>query len=67
MASVRAAVVTHGPRTKEVRAFGEAAPRQAAELEERYAGYEVCDLRGEKIGKVDDLFVDEDDRPGVSA
>jgi hypothetical protein len=34
------------------------------ELEERYAGYEVYGLRGEKIGKVDDLFVDEDDRPG---
>ncbi len=33
------------------------------ELEERYAGYEVYDLQGEKIGKVDDLFVDENDRP----
>jgi len=32
-----------------------------AELEERYAGYEVYDRRGEKIGKVDDLFVDEND------
>ncbi len=33
------------------------------ELEQRYAGYEVYDLRGEKIDKVDDLIVDEDDRP----
>ena len=33
------------------------------ELEESYARYEVYNLRGEKIGKVDDLFVDEDDRP----
>ena len=33
------------------------------ELEETYAGYEVRDPQGEKIGKVDDLFVDENDRP----
>jgi uncharacterized protein (TIGR02271 family) len=33
------------------------------ELEEQYAGYEVYDRDGEKIGKVDDLFVDEDDQP----
>ncbi len=33
------------------------------ELEERYAGYEVYDRHGEKIGKVDDLFVDENDQP----
>ncbi len=32
------------------------------ELEERYEGYTVYDNRGEKIGKVDDLFVDETDR-----
>jgi sporulation protein YlmC with PRC-barrel domain len=32
------------------------------ELEERYEGYEVYDNSGEKIGKVDDLFVDETDR-----
>ncbi len=32
------------------------------ELEERYEGYEVYDRNGEKIGKVDDLFVDETDR-----
>jgi stress response protein YsnF len=33
------------------------------ELEERYAGYEVYDLNGEKIGKVDDLFINENDQP----
>ena len=32
------------------------------ELEERYEGYEVYDNAGEKIGKVDDLFLDETDR-----
>ena len=32
------------------------------ELEERYEGYSVYDRDGDKIGKVDDLFVDETDR-----
>jgi uncharacterized protein (TIGR02271 family) len=32
-------------------------------LEDQYAGYEVYDRNGEKIGKVDDLFVDEHDQP----
>jgi hypothetical protein len=32
------------------------------ELEERYEGYEVYDNAGEKIGKFDDLFIDENDR-----
>ena len=32
-------------------------------LEDRFAGYEVYDSSGEKIGKVDDLFVDENDQP----
>ena len=32
------------------------------ELEEKYESYEVYDNAGEKIGKVDDLFVDEADR-----
>src|SRR5215203_6349622 len=31
-------------------------------LEDQYAGYEFYDRNGEKIGKVDDLFVDENDR-----
>ena len=33
------------------------------ELEERYAGYKVYDRDGEKIGKVDDVFVDDTERP----
>src|SRR5947209_1252769 len=32
-------------------------------IEDLYAGYEVYDQHGEKIGKVDDLFVDENDNP----
>jgi PRC-barrel domain len=32
------------------------------ELEEKYEGYSVYDNRGAKIGKVDDLFIDEADR-----
>jgi hypothetical protein len=32
-------------------------------IEDRFAGYEVYDSSGEKIGKVDDLFVDEQDNP----
>src|ERR671916_2329763 len=32
-------------------------------IEDQYSGYEVYDRNGEKIGKVDDLFVDENDQP----
>jgi hypothetical protein len=32
-------------------------------VEDRYAGYNVYDPDGERIGKVDDLFVDETDSP----
>ena len=32
-------------------------------FEDRFSGYEVYDQSGEKIGKVDDLFVDENDNP----
>ena len=32
-------------------------------VEDQYAGYEVYDRDGDKIGKVDDLFVDENDNP----
>jgi uncharacterized protein (TIGR02271 family) len=31
--------------------------------DEEYGGYTVRDLNGEKIGKVDDLFLDENDQP----
>jgi hypothetical protein len=34
-----------------------------AEVEDRYAGYTVYDRHYEKIGNVDDLFVDENDSP----
>ena len=39
-----------------------ASDEQLRELEEKYEGYKVYDNAGEKIGKVDDLFVDEQDR-----
>jgi uncharacterized protein (TIGR02271 family) len=32
-------------------------------IEDQYVGYEVYDRNGEKIGKVDDLFLDENDIP----
>ena len=32
-------------------------------IEDRFAGYEAYDQSGEKIGKVDDLFVEEHDNP----
>jgi uncharacterized protein (TIGR02271 family) len=32
-------------------------------IEDRFSGYEVYDQSGEKIGKVDDLFVDKNDNP----
>jgi sporulation protein YlmC with PRC-barrel domain len=35
--------------------------KRLRELEEKYEGYKVYDNRGDKIGKVDDLFVDESD------
>ena len=35
---------------------------QLRELEERYEDFKVYDNAGEKIGKVDDLFIDEADR-----
>ncbi len=32
-------------------------------IEDRFAGYQVHDRSGSKIGKVDDLFVDESGQP----
>ena len=32
-------------------------------IEDQYAGYTVYDPDGDKIGKVDDLFADENDQP----
>jgi sporulation protein YlmC with PRC-barrel domain len=39
-----------------------ASEERLRELEEKYEDYTVYDNRGEKIGKVDDLFIDEADR-----
>jgi uncharacterized protein (TIGR02271 family) len=36
---------------------------RGATIEERFANYEVYDQNYEKIGKVDDLFLDENDQP----
>jgi hypothetical protein len=48
-----------------VQQFGEersvTSDERLRELEEKYEGYKVYDNRGDKIGKVDDLFVDESD------
>ena len=41
-----------------------ASEERLRELEEKYEGYKVYDNRGERIGKVDDLFIDEADREG---
>ena len=42
---------------------GEQRSNRAAGIEDQFARYEVYDRDGDKIGKVDDLFVDENDRP----
>ena len=39
-----------------------ASEERLRELEDKYEGYTVYDNRGDKIGKVDDLFIDEADR-----
>lgn len=39
-----------------------ASEERLRELEDKYEGFKVYDNRGEKIGKVDDLFIDENDR-----
>lgn len=39
-----------------------ASDERLRELEEKYEGYKVYDNRGDRIGKVDDLFIDESDR-----
>jgi uncharacterized protein (TIGR02271 family) len=53
-----------GNDAEEVRGLTDARQDDASRTpEERYAGYEVYDRDGERIGKPDDLFVDEDDNP----
>jgi uncharacterized protein (TIGR02271 family) len=64
------AVATARNATEEVRALAEQRSDRFAELEEHYAGYEVYDRKGEKIGNVDDIFVDDNYQPeyfGVKA
>jgi sporulation protein YlmC with PRC-barrel domain len=39
-----------------------ASEERLRELEEKYEGYKVYDNAGERIGKVDDLFVDDENR-----
>ena len=39
-----------------------ASEERLRELEDKYEGYSVYDNRGDKIGKVDDVFIDEADR-----
>ena len=58
----RVAATTLGT-TEEVRALAKQRGDRFAELEDRFVGYTVYDVNYEKIGKVDDLFVDEDDNP----
>lgn len=49
---------------KEVRGLADARQDDTARKpEEQYAGYELYDRDGERLGKPDDLFVDEDDNP----
>ena len=49
---------------EEVRSLTDARQDEGSRTpEERYAGYEVYDRDGERIGKPDDLFVNEEDNP----
>jgi len=49
-------------RRKHIEEEDMASEDRLRELEEKYEDYKVYDNRGERIGKVDDLFVDESDR-----
>jgi uncharacterized protein (TIGR02271 family) len=53
---------SHANKEVSVTQYEERTDRFTA-LEDRFAGYEVYDPAGEKIGKVDDLFLDENDSP----
>jgi uncharacterized protein (TIGR02271 family) len=53
----------HRSTTKEVCIMAEERHDRFTEIEDRYAGYQVYDQDYEKIGKIDDLFVDEYDEP----
>src|SRR5215208_5296144 len=53
---------SHANKGVSVTEYEERSDRFTA-IEDRFAGYEVYDRSGSKIGKVDDLFVDESDQP----
>jgi uncharacterized protein (TIGR02271 family) len=52
----------HAHKEVSVTEYEERSDRFTA-IEDRFSGYEVYDQSGSKIGKVDDLFVDESDQP----
>jgi uncharacterized protein (TIGR02271 family) len=56
-------VCTVSNRSKESKMEYEERSDRFTAVEDRFAGYEVYDQSGSKIGKVDDLFVDESDQP----
>jgi uncharacterized protein (TIGR02271 family) len=53
---------SHANKEVSVTEYEERSDRFTA-IEDRFADYEVYDQSGSKIGKVDDLFVDESDQP----
>jgi uncharacterized protein (TIGR02271 family) len=53
---------SHANKEVSVTEYEERSDRFTA-IEDRFAGYEVYDQAGSKIGKVDDVFVDENDQP----
>src|SRR5829696_6326732 len=59
----RARLMTCKYLRMEVKMDREARSDRFMEVEDRYAGYTVYDQNYEKIGEVDDLFVDESDQP----
>src|SRR5215216_4782458 len=62
-ANKKAACVTCKRPSKEARMEREQRSDRFTAIEDRFAGYTVYDQDYEKIGNVDDLFVDENDQP----
>src|SRR5215213_5623635 len=59
----RAVVVTCKRNAWRLKMDRELRSDRFTEVEDRYAGYTLYDQAGEKIGKVDELFLDENDSP----
>ncbi len=58
------AIETWQPPIRKVRTVeGKERSDRFTEIEDRFADYEVYDRNYEKVGKVDDLFVNENDKP----